>query len=395
MSKSIISLLAFITLLMFGSTAMAQFPLRYNFGGNSGTCGDFAGTNTYNILSTGNIPYEPGVNVISGLDVRLYDPNEAIIGADKNECMYQNELYGKLQSDLTIAVCDLPVGAQLQVTLHFSEIYFGITGAGQRTFDILVDGNLKQADFDTWAEANVLNGGNGGNNVAVDKAYTFTVGASGCVEVLLRADGIENAHISGMTLNQTGTTFPVEMLAFEARKAGEGQALLSWSTAQELNNAGFEVQYSKDGVNFSTGGFVAGAGTTAEVQSYQYTLTDLDAGRYTFRLKQIDFDGAYDYSRQVELAVAQGSSDRYSLSNLYPNPASVNTSLFISVEDRQLVNVQLFTLNGQQIGGGFQKILEGEQAEEVSIDTSNLTPGVYLVVVKGDAFRETYKLMVE
>ncbi len=392
-SKSFIYSLAFITMLISGSQVQAQFPLRYNFGGTSGTCGDFSGSNTYNITSTGNIPYEPGVSVISGKNIEIYAPNDPIIGAGANACMYQNELYGKHHSDLVVTVCDLPVGQEIGVVLHFAELYFGITGPGQRQFDILIDGVLKQAAFDNWAEGNALNGGNGGNYVAVDKPYNILIGASGCVEITLRAIGIENPRINGVSFEENAISFPVEMLSFEAKKLTDNQALLTWATAQELNNAGFEVQYSQDGVNFNKAGFVEGAGTTTEVQQYQFSINGLESGRYSFRLKQIDFDGAYEYSRMVELTLQNPQA--YSVSSLYPNPASVNSRLFISVEERQLVQVQLFSLNGQQLGTVYREIINADQAQEISIDTSMLTPGAYLLVASGNAFRETFKLLVQ
>ncbi len=393
MSKSIITAFTLFILFTLSIPAQAQFPLHYNFGGNNGTCGDFSGASTTNVTSVGNIPYEPGVSIISGKNVEIFTPNSPVIGAGVNECMYQNELYGKFQSDLIITFCGLPVGQQMDITLHFAELYNAITGPGQRLFDIVIDGNLQQSNFDNWAEGNVLNGGLGGNFVAVAKSYTVTVGASGCVEILLESTGIQNPRINGITLDEVGTTFPVEMLSFDATKGAEKEAVLTWATASELNNAGFEVQYSQDGINYTTDGFVEGEGTTLEVQQYTYKMNDLNPGKYSFRLKQIDYDGAYEYSRKVEL-ILQASSGHF-LSTIYPNPTSDESHLFVSLKERQQLEIQILNLVGQEVSTPIQRLMEADQSEEILIDTRDLTPGVYLVVVKGAAFQEAQRLLVK
>lgn len=393
MSKSIITAFTLFILFTLSTPAQAQFPQYYNFGGNNGTCGDFSGASTTNITSTGDIPYEPGVSVISGKNIELFTPNSPITGAGVNECMYQNELYGKFQSDLTITFCSLPVGQELDITLHFAELYNAITGPGQRLFDIVIDGNLQQSNFDNWAEGNVLNGGLGGNSVAVAKSYTVTVGPSGCVEVLLESTGIQNPRINGITLDEVGTTFPVEMLSFDATKGAEKEAVLTWATASELNNAGFEVQYSQDGINYTTDGFVEGEGTTLEVQQYTYKMNDLNAGKYSFRLKQIDYDGAYEYSRKVALTL-QASSGRF-LSSIYPNPTSDESHLFVSLKERQQLTIQVLNLSGQEVSAPIQLLMEANQSEEILIDTRNLTPGVYIVAINGATFQEVQRLLVK
>lgn len=393
MSKSIITAFTLFILFTLSISVQAQFPQRYNFGGNNGTCGDFSGASTTNVTSSGDIPYEPGVSIISGKNIELFTPNSPITGAGANECMYQNELYGKFQSDLVVTFCSLPVGQDLDITLHFAELYDAITGPGQRLFNIVIDGSLQQSNFDNWAEGNILNGGLGGNYVAVDKPYTVTVGASGCIEILLESTGIQNPRINGITIDELGTTFPVEMLSFEATKGSEKQAILSWATASELNNSGFEIQYSQDGINYTNDGFVTGVGTSTEVQRYDYTINNLNPGKYSFRLKQIDYDGAYAYSRNIELTL-RPTSGHY-LSTIYPNPSLDESHLFISLKERQQITIQVLNLSGQQVKPSIQQIMEADQAEEILIDTRDLAPGVYLVAINGAAFKEVQRLLVK
>ena len=109
---------------------------------------------------------------------------------------------------------------------------------------------------------------------------------------------------------------PVELTSFEVLVKGEN-VLLTWETASELNNAGFEVEKSKDGVVWNKIGFVAGNGTTLITQ--QYAFEDLSAapGLWYYRLKQVDFDGQFEYSE------VRSASITYDLiTTLYPNPTN-------------------------------------------------------------------------
>ncbi|MEL7341429.1 MAG: hypothetical protein AAGM67_13190, partial [Bacteroidota bacterium] len=97
-------------------------------------------------------------------------------------------------------------------------------------------------------------------------------------------------------------TMPVEYLFFEV-ESREDRAFLIWATAVELNNQGFEVEMSDDGKIFQPMGWVEGNGTTNTMQEYSFETDRLVTGAHVFRLKQIDFDGAFEYSKMVEIAI--------------------------------------------------------------------------------------------
>ena len=134
----------------------------------------------------------------------------------------------------------------MNLTLHFEEIYGGIQQAGQRLFDISIQGLTVQSNFDIWAEADALNGGNGGHAIPVDKTFSVTADINGCLTVVLGDVGVNNPKINGISL-EAATSFPVEFLSFNAAANAENDINLTWETASELNNAGFEIQYSVDG----------------------------------------------------------------------------------------------------------------------------------------------------
>ena len=90
-------------------------------------------------------------------------------------------------------------------------------------------------------------------------------------------------------------SLPVELTDFNASQ--ENRVVeLSWTTASELNNSHFDIEFSQDGNNFRVIDEVIGNGTTQEKQEYSYTHTTPVNGANYYRLKQVDFDGAFEYS---------------------------------------------------------------------------------------------------
>jgi hypothetical protein len=110
---------------------------------------------------------------------------------------------------------------------------------------------------------------------------------------------------------------PVELTSFTALK-NDDHVILNWSTATEINNQGFEVERkSGDGVYLRIG-FVTGHGTTTEIQNYSFVDSKIASGLYTYRLKQIDFDGSFKYSSEVDLTI----TTEFALEQNYPNPST-------------------------------------------------------------------------
>ncbi|MAT39965.1 MAG: hypothetical protein CL946_10220 [Ectothiorhodospiraceae bacterium] len=125
------------------------------------------------------------------------------------------------------------------------------------------------------------------------------------------------------TLHYNGTVTPIELAAFTARVDGNNNVMLTWKTVSETSNAGFEVQRSADGEQFEKIGFVQGNGTTTLPQLYTFT-DKIDEVTY-YRLKQIDYDGTYEYSNIIQAQPAVPV--RLDLAQNYPNPFSESTSI--------------------------------------------------------------------
>jgi len=111
-------------------------------------------------------------------------------------------------------------------------------------------------------------------------------------------------------------SLPVELVRFTSKLVDDA-VVLNWKTASEMNNAGFEIQKSKDGKAFKHLSFVEGKGSTDLANNYSFQDKEVKKGEtYYYRLKQIDFDGRFEYSNIVNVAI----SSQFEISELYPNP---------------------------------------------------------------------------
>ncbi len=162
------------------------------------------------------------------------------------------------------------------------------------------------------------------------------------------------------------------MLFFRAKKDGT-RVQLEWRTASELNNAGFEIQRSRDGRQWEIIDFVKGYGTTLEEKAYQYfdyrPFTDINY----YRLKQIDFDGAYEYSPMVSVHFAPDPKKP----TLFPNPADDVLSFQLS---EILKSTEVF-IQIQDVNGRILMETKINYPSETGIDISGLQSGLYFIQV--------------
>ena len=185
---------------------------------------------------------------------------------------------------------------------------------------------------------------------------------------------------------------PVELIAFESELDGRSVAL-RWQTASETNNAGFDVEHrymdeaDKTSAVFESLGFVEGAGTTLEEQTYTFRVEDMTPGRHVFRLKQLDYDGTFEYSPQIEVSV--GMPESFLVSKVYPNPFNPEASLSFGVKQEQEVRVELFNMLGQRVKVFYQGRPAAGTTQTIQIDGSDLRSGVYILRVQGERFADT------
>ena len=138
-------------------------------------------------------------------------------------------------------------------------------------------------------------------------------------------------------------------------------------------------------------GFVPGFGTTTEPKSYSFTDENLSAGKYQYRLKQIDFDGSFEYSNIVEVEVMVTKD--YSLSQNYPNPFNPATLISFSIPNDEFVSLRIYDVLGREVA---QIINERRSAGtyQVEFNGTALNSGVYYYTLTAGSYTETKKMMM-
>ena len=139
---------------------------------------------------------------------------------------------------------------------------------------------------------------------------------------------------------------PVELTSFFALITYEG-VMLKWVTSTETNNQGFEIQRSKAENEYEKIGYVPGHGTTTKIQTYSYTDSKVASGNYTYRLKQIDYDGTIDYSDEIAVEVI--APLEFALEQNYPNPFNPSTIIKYSISTDGYVKLAVYNLLGEEI----------------------------------------------
>jgi hypothetical protein len=203
---------------------------------------------------------------------------------------------------------------------------------------------------------------------------------------------------------------PVEVKSFTA-KVIDNEVLLEWITATEQNNMGFEIQRLKDYPNGSLRdkitrlqdwekvGFVEGKGTTTETQFYSFADRGLQPGLYSYRLKQIDFDGTFEYSSVIEIEIF--APGKFSLSQNYPNPFnpvtkikySIPTNVIVSETKNLFISLKVYDLPGREVATLVNEY-KPAGSYEVEFDAAGLSSGIYFLKLTSGTFTEMKKMIL-
>jgi len=189
-------------------------------------------------------------------------------------------------------------------------------------------------------------------------------------------------------------SIPVELVLFSANVVS-GSVVLSWKTATETNNRGYDVQRSLDGQSFVDIGFVNGSGTSTEPKSYSFIDSDLGtAQKLYYRLRQIDYNGATVYTSIINVDVTKPVS--FNLSQNYPNPFNPSTTINFSISVDAKVKVRIYDILGKEV---FQVVNDNLKAGNhlYPVSFKNVSSGVYLYSIEatgvdGKTFRGSKKM---
>jgi len=195
---------------------------------------------------------------------------------------------------------------------------------------------------------------------------------------------------------------PVELHYFIAT-VDLNDVSLQWGTFSEVTNTGFHVQRKNvDSTIWIEIGFVVGHGTTNEPQNYSFKDNGLSPGSYNYRLKQVDFNGEFEYfdlGNEIIIKTTSISNlssftpDKFILYQNYPNPFNPVTNLEFGISKWGFVSLKVYDLLGRDVAELVNENLNpGEY--EISFDGSDLQSGVYYFKLKVGEFDQVRKMIL-
>jgi Secretion system C-terminal sorting domain len=188
---------------------------------------------------------------------------------------------------------------------------------------------------------------------------------------------------------------PVELTSFTAGVAGN-KVNLNWQTATEVNNYGFEIErnqsISQSEDNWIKIGFVEGNGTSNSPKKYSYAdNSSLTSGKYYYRLKQIDNDGSFKYSKTAEVSITQ--PEKFALEQNYPNPFNPETTIKYALPYNSFVTLKVYDVLGAEIASLVNEEQTGGE-HTITFKANNLSSGIYFYSLITANYKETKKMLL-
>ena len=268
--------------------------------------------------------------------------------------------------------------------------YWGVRvfGTGSPTYNLVYDytghvgivteANLRLVERADVSDANWLDAGASLN----EGANTLTITG---------ATGTEYA------LASTSDALPVELVSFTGQVLSNDLIRLDWKTESEVNNYGFEIQrsiiygHNHSSDSWQKAGFVEGHGNTNSPKEYIFTENKpAGASSVLYRLKQIDNDGQFQYSSEVEVTF---SPDEFVLYQNYPNPFNPSTTIKYSLVEESIVSIKLFDILGSEI----RTLVSEKQSAgnyEFEFNAGDIASGLYIYKMQAGNFIDTKKMMI-
>jgi len=184
---------------------------------------------------------------------------------------------------------------------------------------------------------------------------------------------------------------PVELSSFMANTT-ENNVSITWSTASEKNNYGFDLERGNDLKSFRQILFIKGIGTTAAKSSYSFMDKDLKPGIYYYRLKQTDLDGTYKYY-YLGSEIQIGNPAAYKLSQNYPNPFNPSTVIKYAIPNDGMVILKVYDILGNEVASLVNSYQKAGNYN-VNFDAHSLSSGIYLYKIDSENFTDTKKFIL-
>ena len=210
--------------------------------------------------------------------------------------------------------------------------------------------------------------------------------------------GVVSLIASGLPDDVRGLGFvdpllPVELTSFTSSINGRN-VILNWITSEEINNSGFDIERSTDQISneWIRVGSIKGNGTSVLSHEYSFTDRNLASGNYNYRLKQIDYNGNFEYFN-LNNEVNIGIPARFELSQNYPNPFNPTTSINYSLPVDGKVSIRLFDMSGKEVSVLVNEV-KSAGYYSVNFNAASLSSGVYFYSIEANNFTATKKMLL-
>jgi Secretion system C-terminal sorting domain len=202
-------------------------------------------------------------------------------------------------------------------------------------------------------------------------------------------------HTSGTQISintQAAGALPITLGEFTVTINNNNSVYLEWKTYSESNSKQFEIERSIDGVNFERINIIAGAGNSASIKYYNYTDDNLPGkNKVYYRLKLVDIDGQYQYSKTLLLRFKAGS---FYVNNIYPQPASDIIHIDVTnVNAATNCTISFINLNGSVVKRSAMVLNKGNSVIDINIPS--LSKGVYILKINNDQTQVVERLIKE
>jgi len=273
--------------------------------------------------------------------------------------------------------------------------FYNVAFANRENLDVTLIFNYDDSELNGLVEEELV------LFMSADEGETWTAlgGTINTGTNTVTLEGIDSFPIDGndshtrFTLSSNSAPLPVELINFSALSE-KNSVILSWQTSSEINNHGFEIErktLSNSITQWSRIGFVKGFGTTTGIHSYSFIdKNPAGGGKFKYRLKQIDNNGSYKYSREIE---AEVTPDIFSLSQNYPNPFNPVTNIKFSLPVNSEVRLDIYNIIGEHLTTLIDEEMEAG-FYSVPFDAVNLPSGTYIYRITASDFSQTKKMLL-
>jgi len=199
-------------------------------------------------------------------------------------------------------------------------------------------------------------------------------------------------------MTDTEVPLPVELASFAAT-VDKNNVDLRWTTSTEINNSGFDIERKlSSSSEWTKVSFVEGSGNSNEPKNYIYSDKNVTTGKYNYRLKQIDYNGNFEY-HLLNSEVNVGIPNKFDLSQNYPNPFNPETKINYDLPFDSKITLKVYDIMGREVYSVLNNELKTAGYYTTQLNFGSLASGTYFyrilaIGVNGQEFVTTKKMQL-